>query len=69
MDVMNWRMRNTPNACARNGRISPASVFTRPRLLDSTNSGTIVTMLGTMMVPSTTANSTRLPGKRSLASA
>ena len=68
-DRMNWRIRKTPNGPARNGRIIPGSVLVRPMLVVSTNSGTNVTTPGTISVPSTTANSTFLPGNCSLASA
>ncbi len=47
----------------------PGSEFVRPMFVVSTNSGTNVTTPGTISVPSTTANSTRLPGNSSFASA
>ena len=66
---MNWRIRNTPNAPAANGRITAAYVLTSPSLLISTNSGTSVTLPGTISVASTRPNTLLRPAKRSFASA
>ena len=66
---MNCRIRKTPNGPARNGRIIPTSVLDSPILVVSTKSGTNVTTPGIIKVPSTIANSARLPGKSSLARA
>ena len=66
---MNCRIRKTPNGPARNGRNMPGSVLVRPMLVVSTNSGTNVTTPGTISVPSTSANTTFLPGNSSFARA
>ena len=66
---MNWRIRKTPKAPAANGRITAAYELTRPSLLISTNSGTSVTLPGTISVASTSANTCERPRHSSLASA
>ena len=55
------RIRKVPNAVGSAGMISASSVSDRPMPRISMNTGTIVTCIGTIIVASTTPNSSFLP--------